>query len=166
MQRSVLGGAVAHVELSLSEPQLPSEAEPSKIEPPGIEPAGVGSLGRWAKAVSTAVEPCMVIDDLSVIVAISQAAGALFGFAGPGSALHRSLFAGVLRLLDFTATPALLPESELERIPPVLAYSSQRLARGLLRVRSGTDVLIIDAVSSPLFDAGRAVGSLTFFSQI
>jgi len=147
---------VAHVELSLSEPFAPditvSEA--------------TGSLEHWATAVSSASEPCIVLDSLTMIMAASPAASTLLGFADQSAALGRHLFAGVLRLLDFTSAGGPLPDSELEKIPPVLACSSGRLARGLLRVQAGEEIRTVDAISAPLFDGRRVVGSLSFFSQV
>jgi hypothetical protein len=125
-----------------------------------------GSLERWGATAARAVEACLVIDTLSTIVAASASACTLLGFACPAAALDRSLFAGVLRLLDFTSPGAALTDGDLEKIPPVLACSSGRLARGLLRVRSGDEVLTIDAIATPLFDRATVVGSLTFFSEI
>lgn len=144
---------MAHVELSLSEPITPAEPPPS-------------GLDRWAEAVSGAPEPCMVINSLSEIVAISSSACRLLGFSGPSAAVKRHLYGGVLPLLDFTAQPDKLAEGELDRIPPLLAYSSGRLARGLLRISAGGEVITVDAVATPLFDGGEVVGSLTFFCRI
>jgi PAS domain-containing protein len=141
------------VELSVSE-SFAEAAEPTS------------SLEHWATAVSTASEPCLVVDSISMIVAASPAACTLLGFDTQADAVGRHLAAGVLRLLDFTSAGAPLPDSEMEKIPPVLAYSSGRLARGLLRVQSGAEVRTVDAIASPLFDGRKVVGSLTFFSQI
>ena len=151
---------MAQIELSLSEEPLAPEA---------ITPESTGSLEHWAAAVASAGEPCLVLAALtSEIVAVSPAAAAMLGFTdengGLGIGMH--LFAGILKLLDFTSAGARLPDSEMEKIPPVLACSSGRLARGLLRVQAGEDVRTVDAVSAPLFDGRKVVGSLTFFSQI
>ena len=145
---------MAHVELSLSEP-----AEPDLV------PAPSSSVEHWAIAVTEAAEPCLVIDKLSLIIAASQSGAVLLGFEDQSKAVGRHLFAGVLRLLDF-ADGADLPDSEMEKIPPVLAFSSGRLARGLLRVQSGGEVRTLDAVATPLFDGRQAVGSLTFFAEV
>jgi len=147
---------VAHVELSVSE----------SFAADGVPMEPTSSLEHWAGAVSTATEPCVVVDSFSMIVAASPAACTLLGFATQADAVGRHLVAGVLRLLDFTSEGGPLPESEMEKIPPVLAYSSGRLARGLLRVQSGGEVRTVDAIASPLFDGRKVVGSLTFFSQI
>jgi hypothetical protein len=147
---------VAHLELSVSEPFAPdgTPAEPTS------------SLDHWAGAVSGATEPCLIIDGVSTIIAVSPAACTLLGFQPPSDTVGCHLFAGVLRLLDFTSAGGHLPDSEFEKIPPVLAYSSGRLARGLLRVRSGTEIRTVDAIAAPLFDGRKVVGSVTFFSQI
>jgi hypothetical protein len=148
---------VAHVELSLSEPFVP---------PPEDGPDPGGALGRWAAAAAEADEPCMVIDAYSAIVALSRSACTLLGFRDQESAVHRHLFGGVLRLLDFTANPTALADGDLEKIPPILAFSSGRLARGLIRAQSGGEIRTLDAIATPLLDGDQVVGSLTFFSQI
>jgi hypothetical protein len=141
------------VELSVSDP-LVSPAPP------------LGTLDRWGAAVHGATEPCMVVDHLSRIVAASPRACELLGLGEPQMAVGLSLFAGVLRLLDFTAAGAALGDGELEKTPPVLAFSSERLARALMRVQSGGEVVTLDAIATPLFDGGKAVGSLTFLMPI
>ena len=52
--------------------------------------------------------------------------------------------------------------------PLDLALTSERLARGLMRVQpDGEDShLTVDAIASPLSEAGRVAASLTFFSAI
>jgi len=152
---------VAHVELSVTE-QFGPDAAP--IDPTSVDLAS--SLEHWALAVAGATEPCFIIDSVSMIVAASPAACTLLGFATQQDAVGCHLFAGVLKLLDFTSVGARLPDSEIEKIPPVLAYSSGRLARGLLRIQSGEEVRTVDAIAAPLFDGRKTVGSLTFFSQI
>jgi PAS domain-containing protein len=146
---------VAHVELSV-EPIAGRDAPP--------EPAG--SLGRWARAVAEADEPCLVIDGDFEIVAVSPRACLLLGFPDQESAVGRRLSSGVIALVDFTSPPVPLPDGDLGKIPPRLAYSSGQLARGLLRVATPTEVHTIDAVATPLFDGDKLVGSLTFLSQI
>lgn len=143
---------MAHVELSLTEP--PRESQPED------------SLERWGRTVAAAPEPCLVIDAMSEIIAVSTSACELLGFPGQAAVVGRHLFGGILRLLDFTSVPSLLADSELEKIPPVLAYNSHRLARGLMRVRSADVVRTIDAVAAPLYERDEVVGSLTFFCQI
>jgi PAS domain-containing protein len=146
---------VAHVELSLTEP--PVSARDSQPE---------DSLERWSRAVAAAQEPCLIIDAMSEIIAVSTSACELLGFPGQAAVVGRHLFGGILRLLDFTSVPSPLADGELEKIPPVLAFNSRRLARGLIRVRSGGVVRTIDAVATPLLDRDKVVGSLTFLTQI
>jgi hypothetical protein len=145
---------VAHVELSLTEP--PVSARDSQPE---------DSLERWSRAVAAAQEPCLIIDAMSEIIAVSTSACELLGFPGQAAVVGRHLFGGILRLLDFTSVPSPLADGELEKIPPVLAFNSHRLARGLIRVRSGGVVRTIDAVATPLLDRDKVVGSLTFLTQ-
>lgn len=153
---------MAHVELSISQgayvPQARTPAEAEFV--PGIE--------RWTSTVSTAVEPCLVIDKLGTILAVSPSCSELLGLGSPLEAIAQPLLGGVLRLVDFTADGGALDEPEVEKIPPVLAIKSERLARGLMRVRTqGPEVhLTVDAIATPLTAGGQVVASLTFFSPV
>lgn len=152
---------MAHVELSLSQAFVPS-AGPST-------PQETDNFQRWSNAVASALEPCLLIDLHTNIEAVSVSCCELLGLGTPAKAVGRPLLKGELRLLDFTAARAELPEQETEKIPPLLALSSGRLARGLLRVRStaagGSDATV-DAIATPVITNGVVAGSLTFFSQV
>jgi hypothetical protein len=137
-----------------------SVSEPNAVRRPPEE----SSLDRWADAVAAAGEPCLVIDAEATIVALSPAAHELLGLNG--DAVGRSIADGVLRLLDFSPGGGDLGDGELGKIPPLLALSSARLARGLLRVDRAGEVCTLDAIAAPLVDGGQVAGSLTFFSQI
>ncbi len=147
---------MTQIELSVSESYVPDP----------VQPEPTGSVEHWAAAVRGAPEPCLVINSLSIVVAASPSACALLGFDAEKGAAGLHLFSGSLRLLDFTAAGDAIADSEMEKIPPVLACSSGRLARALLRVQSGAEVLTVDAISAPLFDGHTPAGSLTFFSKI
>jgi hypothetical protein len=55
----------------------------------------------------------------------------------------------------------------MANIPPLLAVTSGRLARGLLRVqRPGQLPGTVDAIATPLRDGDTVVGSLTFFAEV
>jgi PAS domain-containing protein len=148
---------VAHVELSVEPIAVPGRDTP---------PDAAGSLERWGRAVAGADEPCLVLDGDFEIVAVSARACVLLGFPDQESAVGRTLSSGAVPLVDFTSPPVPLPDGEVEKIPPRLAYSSGQLARGLLRVATVAEVRTLDAVATPLFDGDKAVGSLTFLSQI
>ena len=115
---------MAHVELSISDPHLARSPDPTE-----------SSLDRWAATVADAAEPSLVIDDKAVIVAVSASFEDLLGLTE--SAIDRPLVDGVLQLLDFGDGGA-LDASEINKTPPLLALSSGRLARGLVRVRSAS----------------------------
>ena len=89
--------------------------------------------------------------------------------AAPARLIGRPLLDGGLRLLDFTANRCELTEQEIDKIPPLLALSSGRLARGLLRVlprprrRPGPDGRRDLHAGAP---DGTVAGSLTFFSEV
>lgn len=148
---------MAHVELSLSE----------SLSVPIQHITDWSSVDRWTFAVDGATEPCLVIDIGAVIAAVSAPACELLGFARPEDAVGQCLYADVLPLVDFTAAAADLAEGEVSRIPPVLALTSGRLARGLMRTRAQNgEIITMDALSTPLREGDTVIGSLTFFGIV
>jgi len=152
---------VAHVELSLSGAFVPQARTPAEAE-------FVAGVERWTSTVATAAEPCLVIDVAGTILAVSPSGSELLGLGKPADAVHQPLLGGVLRLIDFTAGGGELDEPEVEKIPPLLAIRSERLARGLMRVRAeGPEPhLTVDAIATPLLSGEQVVASLTFFSAV
>jgi hypothetical protein len=152
---------VAHVELSLSGAFVPQARTPAEDE-------FVTSIERWTITVAAAAEPCLIIDGASTILAVSPSCSDLLGLGKPADAIGQPLLGGVLRLIDFTAGGGELDEPEIEKIPPLLAIRSGRLARGLMRVQTdaGDAHLTVDAIATPLQDADQVVASLTFFSAV
>jgi hypothetical protein len=69
-------------------------------------------------------------------------------------------------MIDFSADGGRLSDTEVAKVPPLLAVSSGRLARGLVRVRSGDAVATLDAIATPIGPADAVAGSLTFFSPV
>jgi hypothetical protein len=151
---------VAHVELSLSGAFVPQARTP-------VEAEFLSSVERWTSTVTTAVEPCLIINAEGAIVALSPACGELLGLGKPMEAIGQQLIAAI-SLIDFTAGAGALEEPEADKIPPLLAVRSGRLARGLLRVvpEPGEAPVTIDAISTPLVDGEQVLGSLTFFSAV
>ena len=152
---------MAHVELSLSGAFVPQARTPS-------DPGYVESVDRWIATVAAAVEPCLVIDVTSRILAVSASGSELLGLGKPADAVGQPLLGGVLRLIDFTAGAGELDEPEVEKIPPLLAIRSAQLARGLMRVQTdaGGAHLTVDAIATPLLAADQVVASMTFFSAV
>jgi hypothetical protein len=150
---------VGHIELSLSGAFVPQARTPAEAE-------FVPSVERWTATVAAAAEPCLVIDSVSNILALSASCSELFGLK-PVEAIGQPLIAA-LRLIDFTAGAGELDGSDVEKIPPLLAIRSERLARGLMRVVAapGDAPLTIDAITTPLLHNDRVAGSLTFFSPV
>jgi hypothetical protein len=103
-----------------------------------------------------------------VIVAISASCAELIGLGDPAAARGRRLRDAVVRLVDFTDSLDDLDNAEADKIPPLLAISSGRLARGLIRLAcpEKSTVSTMDAISTPLWDGPELVGSLTFFAPI
>jgi hypothetical protein len=122
------------------------------------------ALQRWARAVVAATEPCLLIDADAVIVAASASCQRLFGSARPLAG--RPLLDGAVRLLDFSPDGGALTDNEVGKIPPLLALSSGRLARGLIRVECAGGACTLDAIATPIGEAGVVRGSLTFFSPV
>lgn len=154
---------LAHVELSLTEAPPSGEVRgPLDLDP-------VTNLDRWVAVVSAAVEPCLIIDADAVILATSPSCCELFELGDPSATVGRFLLGGVLQLVDFTAARGELTGAEIDKIPPLLALSSGRLARGLMRVQCGQKpgrTRTVDAIATPIWEGTRSAGSLTFFSEI
>jgi hypothetical protein len=151
---------VGHIELSLSGGFVPQARTPAEAE-------FVPSVERWTSTVASAAEPCLVIDSAAKILAMSASCSELFGLGKPAEVVGQTL-GNALRLIDFTAVASQLDESDVEKIPPLLAIRSERLARGLLRVvpSPGEPPLTVDAITTPLLHNDRVAGSLTFFSPV
>jgi hypothetical protein len=152
---------VAHVELSLSEVFVPTTGTSTE--------QGSDNFERWSSTVSHADEPCLLIDAETRVVAVSASGCELLCLGTPEDVVGLPLLGGGLRLLDFTANPRELTEQERDKIPPLLALSSERLARGLLRVQGAsadTPDATVDAISTPVLTDGSVAGSLTFFSVV
>jgi hypothetical protein len=106
----------------------------------------------------------MVIDADAVIIAISESCRELLGL--DASVVGGGLLDGALRLLDFSAVGASLDKGEVGKIPPLLALSSGRLARGLVRVQCAEGACTLDAIAAPLYEGDSVIGSVTFFTQV
>jgi hypothetical protein len=120
-------------------------------------------MGRWAKAVADAAESSLVIDTKAEVVALSPTCQEMFGLERSAIGLH---LLDVLRLLDFSTPGGALGRSEAQKIPPLLALDSGRLARGLLRVECRRGPCTVDAIATPLRDGSGLTGSLTFFCPV
>lgn len=152
---------MAHVELSLSEVFVPATGTTSEQE--------FDNFGQWAATVSRAAEPCLLIDAETRVVAVSASGCELLCLGRPEDVIGLPLLDGCLRLLDFTAHRGELTEQETDKIPPLLALHSGRLARGLLRVEAATagrSDPTVDAISTPVLTDGEVAGSLTFFAEV
>ena len=151
---------MAHVELSLSGAFVPQARTPAQAE-------FVTNVERWTFTVATADEPCLVTDPSGAILAVSPSCSELLGLGKPADALGQRLTTA-LHLIDFTAGGGRLEEPEAEKIPPLLAIRSERLARGLMRVipTAGESPLTVDAIATPLSDGERVAASLTFLSPV
>lgn len=108
----------------------------------------------------------MVLDLEAVIIATSASFERILGLECPP--VGRDLLDEVLSLLDF-GDGAALDGGEISKIPPLLALSSGRMARGLMRVGRCDHremACTLDAIATPLVESGAVTGSLTFFSQV
>lgn len=164
-----------HVELSITDfgPVTPPAPHPvPEAAAPTSAPAQsavdpdrlTDPLAHWVRAVASAIEPCLVIDADGVIVAMSPSCVELMSLTS--SPVGADLRKGPIRLIDFSADGGKLSKSEVDKVPPVLAVSSGRLARGLIRVRCGEAVVTLDAIATPIGHTRSVAGSLTFFSPV
>ncbi|MEU5944334.1 hypothetical protein ABZ793_02090 [Micromonospora sp. NPDC047465] len=152
---------MAHVELSLSEVFVPAAGTSTEL--------GSDNFGQWSSTVSHADEPCLLIDAETRVIAVSASGCELLCLGTPEDVIGLPLLDGGLRLLDFTANRGELTEPEIDKIPPLLALSSGRLARGLLRVQAASadrPDSTVDAISTPVLTDGLVAGSLTFFCEV
>jgi PAS domain-containing protein len=170
-----IGVAVPHVELSLIENPGRLAAHGNGQAPPPVppeqasyEPVHVGSLERWASVVEGAAEPSLVLDGDSTIIAASASCAEMIGLGDPAACRGKRLRDAGVHLVDFTGSLDELDPAEADKIPPILAISSRRLARGLMRVACPITktACTMDAIATPLWDGATVVGSLTFFSEI
>jgi hypothetical protein len=149
---------VPHLELSVSDPYVTRARQ-----------QGESPIQRWAAAVAGAHEHCLILDVEAVIVAASASFERLLGLdrpaAGRDVTVGRDMIDGVLRLIDF-ADGGQLADGEVIKIPPLMALTSGRLARGLLRVSTADEPCTLDAIATPLLDGETTIGSLTFFSRV
>jgi len=144
---------VSFVELSIPDPGFTGR------------PRFDSSLDLWGHTARQAQEPCLVLDVNANVVAASPGCGEMFAFTATDAVGRR--LTDVLRLLDFNAVAGKLPEWEVDKVPPLLAISTAVLARGLLRLRKADgSAVTVDAISVPLRDGVRVVGSLTFFAPV
>jgi PAS domain-containing protein len=125
------------------------------------------NVERWAATVLAATEPCLIINTEGKIAALSPSCSELLGLDKPTEAIGQKLIGAIL-LIDFTANAGALEEPEAGNVPPLLAVRSKRLARGLMRVvpEPGKPPVTVDAITTPLLDGDKVLGSLTFFSPV
>lgn len=163
-----------HVELSLTDDPSRLAAlgngltMPEAPLPAPYEAVHVGSVERWASVVTDAAEPSLVLDSGAAIVAVSASCAEMVGLGDPAGCRGKPLRDAGVHLVDFTSSLDELDPAEVDKIPPILAISSRRLARGLMRVVCPVRkrACTMDAIATPLWDGATVVGSLTFFSEI
>jgi hypothetical protein len=124
-----------------------------------------GSFAQWALTASAAQEPCLVLRRDGTVAAVSPGCAELLAIDAV-RAVDQRFVGEVVELLDFSAVPGRLPDWEVEKIPPLLAQTSQCLTRGLVRVRGERGPTTVDAISVPLRDGANVVGSLSFFAPV
>lgn len=141
---------VTHLKLSVTEPHV--------LRSPTRCP-----LDAWMTAATRAQELCLVLNAEATVAAASVGLERLLDVTG--TLMGRHIFDGMLGLLDF-ADGSALTDDELGKIPPVLALTSRRLVRGLLRVTTAHGACTLDAVATPLEADHTLIGSLTFFCRV
>ena len=115
---------MAHVELSLSEAFVPPGAVPCRAR---RRRSATQRRRAWAAdGGRTPVEPCLVIDAATRIVAVSAVLPAsLLGLGEPANAAGQHLLGRRAPRWSTSPPPASeLTEAEIEKIPPLLALAS------------------------------------------
>ena len=126
---------------------------------------GADVVAGWAKLAADSADLVLVLDATGRVLALSDAAAELIGAVGPDEVAGRHLL-DVLDLVDFNPTPG-DASMYADRIPPLLAIASNALSRGLLRVRTGTSTVTVDAVAAPVHDgSGALVGAVAFLARL
>ncbi|GAA4913119.1 hypothetical protein LX16_2286 [Stackebrandtia albiflava] len=120
---------------------------------------------QWEAPVGGSADACLLLDAHGVIVASSPSCRAMLGLPDDVDRQRRQLVDGLLRLLGFSAGSSVLPQWEVERIPPLQALKTGALARGLLRVSADGAPRTLDAIATPLHGGTEVVGSLSFFRR-
>lgn len=129
-----------------------------------LVPPSTGLL-VWATVAAAAEEPCLVLGSQEQLVAISEPAAALLGNTAPEQLVGLTLGDASVSLVDFTPDVLPLGPAELRRTPMLTALRTQTPARGLVRVRLPDGRLqTVDVVATPLREAGRIVGSMSFLA--
>jgi PAS domain-containing protein len=139
-------------------PLVPAtECEPA----PAVEP-----LAAWVAVAAGSPDACLVLDDRGRVAGCSEPAAELLGELS-ARMLGRPLVGDVIELVDFSANAG-PGDSYALRIPPLLALTSERPTRGLLRVRHGDGRRVtLDAVSAPVHAPGGALaGSVSFLTAV
>ena len=138
---------------------------PATLPPPvsrtlDLDAHAIGPISVWRTAVQASAEACLLLDREARVVAASPAAGVVLGTTSASAVGARLV--DLVTAVDFTSGAA--PDTELERsVPPLRALATGGLARGLLRLRSGAELVTYDVVAVPL--SGRS-GVLAFFSPV
>ncbi len=116
-------------------------------------------LSRWVEQVRASAEACLAVDAAGRVVAMSPSCGELLELQPDGCV--GALLLDLVYMVDFTQTG--LPLVDAERsTPPLRALRSQRLARGLVRLRLPlAGPATFDVVGVPLESGTGALGFLT-----
>lgn len=161
-------------EVLAAEPEIearPTEARPNEARPNEARPIVSrllhldarpdSGLARWVDQVRGSDEACLAVDAAGRVVAMSPSCGALLELQPDGSV--GALLLDLVYLVDFTQTG--LPLVDAERsTPPLRALRSERLARGLVRLRLPmAGPATFDVVGVPL---AAGVGALGFFTRV
>ncbi|SHN47954.1 hypothetical protein [Cryptosporangium aurantiacum] len=153
---------MTHIDMSVAASEVAPDVVPTLRLVGGVRP-----LENWLQTVSEAEEPCLLLDRDGVVLAASSTCHAVLGVVSArGGLVGRGLLEDVIDLIDFSAARTRLRPDEVERIPPLFALSTGALARGLMRIRSGTSTWTLDAIATPLRVGGSVLGSLTFFHRV
>lgn len=123
-------------------------------------PANSG-FTSWVGRVREAAEDCLLVDAAGRVAAMSIGCGLMLNVDPAGTV--GVLLLDLVVMVDFSAMGVPIQDPELQA-PPLRVLKSGGMARGLVRLRRPSGVLMTyDVVAVPL--AGR-VGALAFLTEV
>jgi PAS domain-containing protein len=151
--------AEAGARLVLPLRRLHAVPEPSTTVAPrrlDLDERPAPAVAAWATQVRASREAAVLVDATGRVVALSDEAARQWGVGADAAVGVRLL--DLLTVVDFTEGAVALADAEMH-VPPLRALFSGRMARGLVRVRTGAGALATyDVVGVPLESGVGAVG--------
>lgn len=112
-------------------------------------------LDAWTTRVREAAEAMLLVDATGRLVALSASAGELLALDPADSA--GAMLLDLVEVVDFTVAGVPTPDPDVQ-LPVLRAVVTNRINRGLVRLRTAGGLRSYDVVGIPLSDSAGAVG--------